>query len=127
MSKKIQDLEQELLRCWEVTLDLKLLAEIVNDGSNNTDTVNGLAEVYELRFNKAWDTFEKVVEEYYAWKPREVNFDELVDPLCKICGKVLGSTKECAWTGCPLNWGDEASEKRQDIIGQNGNVGYGEE
>jgi len=75
MSKKIQDLEQELLRCWEVTLDLKLLAEIVNDGSNNTDTVNGLAEVYELRFNKAWDTFEKVAEEYYAWKPREVNFD----------------------------------------------------
>jgi len=53
--------------------------------------------------------------------------DETEDPLCKICGKVLGSTKECAWTGCPLNWGDEASEKRQDIIGQNGNVGYGEE
>ena len=52
--------------------------------------------------------------------------DEPEDPLCKICGKVLGSTKECAWTGCPLNWGDEASEKRQDIIGQNGNVGYGE-
>jgi len=22
------------------------------------------------------------------------------------------------------DWGDEASEKRQDIIGQNGNVGY---
>jgi hypothetical protein len=96
MSKKIQDLEQELLRCWEVTLDLKLLAEIVNDGSNNTDTVNGLAEVYELRFNKAWDTFEKVAEEYYAWKPREVNFDD---------------------------WGDEASEKRQDIIKQNSNDG----
>ena len=96
MSKKIQDLEQELLRCWEVTLDLKLLAEIVNDGSNNTDTVNGLAEVYELRFNKAWDTFEKVAEEYSAWKPREVNFDD---------------------------WGDEASEKRQDIIQQNSNDG----
>ena len=42
------------------------------------------------------------------------------DPLCKICGKVLGSTKECAWTGCPLNWGDES---RTDVIGQNGNDG----
>lgn len=41
------------------------------------------------------------------------------DPLCKICGKGLGSTKECAWTGCPLNW-DEA---RVDTIGQNGNDG----
>jgi hypothetical protein len=69
-------------------------------------------------------------EQECKWcKSREVNFDmdEPEDPLCKICGKVLGSTKECAWTGCPLNWGDEASEKRQDIIGQNGNVGYGEE
>jgi hypothetical protein len=79
MSNKIQDLEQELLRCWEVTLDLKLLAEVVNDGSNNTDTVKGIAEVYELRFNKAWDTYEKVVAEHYElkkYKPREVNFDE---------------------------------------------------
>lgn len=25
------------------------------------------------------------------------------------------------------DWGDEESEKRQDIIGQNGNVGYEEE
>lgn len=45
------------------------------------------------------------------------------DPLCKICGKELDATKECAWTGCPLNWGDEASERRQDIIGQNGPTG----
>jgi len=72
----IQDLEQEVLRCWEVTQDLKLLAEVVNDGSDYTDTVNGIAEVYELRFNKAWDTYEKVVAEHHAWKPREVNFDE---------------------------------------------------
>jgi len=34
---------------------------------------------------------------------REVNFDDVPD------------------------WGDETSEKRQDIVGQNGNVGYGEE
>jgi hypothetical protein len=45
------------------------------------------------------------------------------DPLCNICGKSLSATKECAWTSCPLNWGDEASERRQDIIGQNGPTG----
>jgi len=28
----IQDLEQEFLRCWGITQDLKLLAEVVNDG-----------------------------------------------------------------------------------------------
>lgn len=32
------------------------------------------------------------------------------------------------WTPPPLpDWGDEASEKRQDIIGQNGNIGYGDQ
>ena len=44
-------------------------------------------------------------------------------PLCDICGKSLSGTKECAFTGCPLNW----DEKRADIIGSNGNIGYEEE
>jgi len=26
------------------------------------------------------------------------------DPICNICGKNLDTTKECAWTGCPLNF-----------------------
>lgn len=43
--------------------------------------------------------------------------------LCDICGKPLDTTKECAFTGCPLNW-DEA---RVDVIGQNGNIGYEED
>jgi hypothetical protein len=76
----IQDLEQEVLRCWEVTQDLKLLAEVVNDGSDHTETVKGIAEVYELRFDKAWATYENLVKEYYKLKKlnslREVNFDE---------------------------------------------------
>jgi hypothetical protein len=41
------------------------------------------------------------------------------DPICDVCGKSLASTKECAFTGCPLNW-DEA---RCDVIGQNGPTG----
>ena len=43
--------------------------------------------------------------------------------LCDICGKELNKVGECAWTSCPLNW----NESRTDIIGQNGNVGYGED
>jgi len=53
------------------------------------------------------------------------NFDAIFrkkETLCDVCGKSLSATKECAWTSCPLNW-DEA---RADIIGQNGNIGYGE-
>jgi hypothetical protein len=44
-------------------------------------------------------------------------------PLCDICGKELNKVGECAWTSCPLNW----NESRTDIIGQNGNIGYGED
>ena len=76
----IQDLEQEVLRCWEVTQDLKLLAEVVNDGSDHTATVKGIAEVYELRFEKAWNTYEYLVDEYYSMRKRtesrDVNFDD---------------------------------------------------
>jgi len=76
----LQDLEQEVLRCWEVTQDLKLLAEVVNDGTDHTDTVNGIIEVYELRFDKAWKTYEYLVDEYYKLRKRtetrDVNFDE---------------------------------------------------
>ena len=43
--------------------------------------------------------------------------------LCDICGKELSKVGECAWTSCPLNW----SEARADIIGQNGNIGYGDD
>jgi hypothetical protein len=76
----IQDLEQEVLRCWEVTQDLKLLAEVVNNGSDHTDTVKGIAQVYELRFEKAWNTYEYLVDEYYSLRKRtetrDVNFDD---------------------------------------------------
>ena len=60
-----------------------------------------------------------------GWKPPLAPLAPLTaqDPLCEICGKSLSGTKECAWTSCPLNW----DEKRADIIGQNGNIGYGEE
>lgn len=56
-------------------------------------------------------------------KDYENNYDLIFgkkNALCDICGKDLTTTKECAWTSCPLNW----DEKRADVIGQNGNVGY---
>ena len=56
--------------------DLQLLAEEYEHDDDLCNKVLGIKHVYEMRFNKAWKTYEKVVEEYYAWKPREVNFDE---------------------------------------------------
>ena len=58
-------LEEEVMRCWEVTQDLALLAEVINNGSDHSETVKGIAKVYDLRFEKAWDTYEQLVKEHY--------------------------------------------------------------
>ena len=89
----IQYLEQEFLRCWEVTQDLDLLVEEYEHDDDLSNKILGIKNVYEMRFSKAWNTYEKVVAEHYAWKPRAVDFGD---------------------------WGDEEAEKRQDIVGQNG-------
>ena len=68
-------------------------------------------------FNENFDRIFGVKKTNGGWKPPLKPLQ--ADPLCKICGKGLGSTKECAWTGCPLNW----DESRADTIGQNGNEG----
>jgi hypothetical protein len=75
MSNNIQNLEQEVLQCWGVTEDLKLLANETDD-EDMQNKILGIAQVYDMRFRAAWSTYEYVVEEYYSWKPREVNFDE---------------------------------------------------
>lgn len=71
----IQDLEQEVLLCWGIAEDLLLLADEVDD-DDLQNKILGIKAVYDMRFRKAWDTYEKVVKEHYAWKPREVNFDD---------------------------------------------------
>jgi hypothetical protein len=75
MSNKIQDLEQEVLLCWQVTDDLKLLANETSE-EDMQNKILGIMQVYDMRFRAVWTTYENVVEEYYAWKPREVNFDD---------------------------------------------------
>jgi hypothetical protein len=96
----IQDLEQEVLRCWEVTQDLDLLAQEYEHDDDICNRVLGIKHVYDMRFNKAWDTYEKLVGEHYASRKREASLDKIL-----------------------ADWGDEASEKRQDIVGANGPTG----
>jgi hypothetical protein len=72
----IQDLEQEVMRCWEVSQDLDLLAEEYKHDDDLCNKVLGIKNVYEMRFSKAYNTYEKLVKEHYTWKLREVNFDD---------------------------------------------------
>ena len=81
--------------------------------------VTGDALVSRLLSDKGSEAFDRIFGEKKktngGWKPPAI----MSDPLCKICGKGLASTQECAWTGCPLNW----NEGRIDAIGANGNDG----
>jgi hypothetical protein len=59
MSTDRFDLEQQLLDCWKVTDDIKLLAA----RSATPEDFAALAAVYEFRFNQVWDTFETMCAE----------------------------------------------------------------
>jgi len=70
------------LRCWEISQDLDLLAEQYENDDELSNKLLGLRNVYDMRFNKAWDTYGDLVAEHHAliaYKPREVNFDEYPD------------------------------------------------
>jgi hypothetical protein len=68
MTNRVQDLEQEVLLCWQVCEDLLLLAKEHEDNDEFCNKVLGLKHVYDMRFRKAWDTYEYVVDEYYTNK-----------------------------------------------------------
>lgn len=71
------------------------------------------------------DGWERIFGKKNKVASTEATANQPVEPsaLCDICGKELNKVGECAWTSCPLNW----NESRTDIIGQNGNIGYGDE
>jgi len=74
MSNKIQDLEQEVLLCWQVCEDLNTLAEEHLDNDEVCDKILAVATLYDMRFRKAWATYEYVVDEYYTMR-KEKNHD----------------------------------------------------
>jgi hypothetical protein len=60
------DFEQQILKCWNITDDLKDLDEGLFDGwlefnqDNVSNHILGIANNYEIKFNKLWNQFESV-------------------------------------------------------------------
>ncbi len=50
-------LEEEIMACWQVVDDLKLLTR----QSDNIDDFRSLAVLYEHKFNELWSTFEDMI------------------------------------------------------------------
>lgn len=61
------DLEQGILKCWNVVDDIDLLYENVLEKDMTTDeianTLLGLQQLYKMKFEKLFGTFEKLVQE----------------------------------------------------------------
>lgn len=59
------DLEQQILDLWKITDELQLVYERVMDRGMTTDEVAnvllGLVSLYNLKFDRCWETFEKCV------------------------------------------------------------------
>ena len=64
------DLEQEIMSCWNITTDLNVLLEEVIEGDLSKDQVSnvllGLHQLYEIKFNKLFRTFEQYIKTLYT-------------------------------------------------------------
>ena len=60
------DLEQLIIKNWEITTEIKHLRELISDGKPTQDQVEnyllGLETIYEVKFNKLWDCFEQLCQ-----------------------------------------------------------------
>ena len=62
------DLEQEFMECWSMTEDLQSLYELCEQITEPTladqfaNSILGIKSVYDTRFQRAWKTFEEVVQ-----------------------------------------------------------------
>lgn len=61
------DLEDSLFECWSVVNDLRNVADHTS-AVNGRKILDSLAEVYDFRFNRAWDIYEALTPEYYEMK-----------------------------------------------------------
>ena len=62
------DLEQLILKNWEITTEIKHLYEkVLEDDTYTRDQIAnyllGLETIYELKFNKLWECFESIAQQ----------------------------------------------------------------
>lgn len=58
------DLEQEIMECWNVVKDIQNFyhAQENMDQDEQMNYLLGLETIYEVKFNKLWNTFEQCVK-----------------------------------------------------------------
>lgn len=64
------DLEQDIMGCWNIISDMKIVSLNVLESSNmipnrTFNVLCGMEELYEMKFNKLWRTFEGFLAQFY--------------------------------------------------------------
>lgn len=67
----MQDMEQQILKCWEIGEDLMQMAREHEDSDDVVNKVLGLKHVYEMRFNRLWYLYEEFVKSFYNKRDEE--------------------------------------------------------
>lgn len=64
MNKDRFDLEQEIMECWGVTKDIDNLYHALEslDKDQQMNYLLGLHQIYEVKFEKLWNTFEQCIK-----------------------------------------------------------------
>ena len=58
------DLEQQILQCWCVVDDIITIAESpeINSKEKAQEALQALANIYQIKFNQMFNTFEEVIK-----------------------------------------------------------------
>lgn len=78
----IYDLEQSIMKCWNITDDIDDVYKFIADDpffegidAKHADKISnlllGLHSLYELKFNAAWKDFEKVCSELHQLRNKQ--------------------------------------------------------
>lgn len=68
------DFEQQIMDCWGIVEDLKTLTQGTLEMNLSKDTIAnitlGMADLYQLKFNLLFDTYERLISESYKLSHR---------------------------------------------------------
>ena len=78
MNHKQFDLEQGILNCWNICEDMKVIAENILeaktvDRDKVANMLLGMAELYQLKFEKTFSDFEGTIKYFYDQKEQIKN------------------------------------------------------
>jgi hypothetical protein len=93
---KVFDLEQQILRCWNITDDLGEILDDMEQGhmeiAEAVEALRAYQKVYQRRFERCFNTFEDFNKEFWDFRTRAIksesqNMDEFSSPNLGKKGK----------------------------------------